>query len=182
MKLVDRLLQRWRIRVAGKHIPAGARVLDIGSWRGDLADQISWLGEYWGIDPKIESDIVEGKKHLLKGYFPQALPDNCTFDVVTMLAVLEHIPRQAQAQLAQDITKVLAPGGTIIITVPSPIVDGILSVLKALRVIDGMSVDEHYGFNVEETLAIFESEQVKLALRARFQLGCNNLFVFRRIS
>lgn len=181
MKLVDRLLQKWRIIKAGKHIPDHAKVLDIGSWQGELADQISKIDEYWGVDPKVEENSICGRKRLVKGYFPHALPAEKDFNAVTLLAVLEHVPREEQLKLARDIAGALAPQGKIIITVPSPIVDSILAILKKLRIIDGMSLDEHYGFQVDDTPQIFETDTIKLVHRSRFQLGCNNLFVFQRI-
>ena len=63
-----------------------------------------------------------------------------------MLAVLEHIPPHEQPGLAAACARHLKPGGYVIITVPNPIVDRILSWLKFLKLIDGMSLEEHYGF------------------------------------
>jgi hypothetical protein len=59
-------------------------------------------------------------------------------------------------------------------------VDTILGVLGRLRMIDGMSLDEHYGFDPGRTEAVFAPPAFRLAVRRRFQLGLNNLFVFER--
>jgi hypothetical protein len=74
----------------------------------------------------------------------------------------------------------LKPNGRLIITVPSPMVDHVLKVLKFLRLIDGMSLEEHHGFEVHQTTAIFPAKDFRLVKRKRFQLGLNNLFVFER--
>ena len=63
-----------------------------------------------------------------------------------MLAVLEHIPVEQHAAVADSCAALLRPGGRVIITVPSPRVDGILHVLMRLRMISGMAAHEHYGF------------------------------------
>ena len=178
MKFLDRVLQRWRISKASSFIPLNAKVLDIGSHHGELADYCSKISEYWGVDPKVEASCVTNKKHLVRGLFPEALPDESNFDAVTMLAVLEHVPTTQQSQLAHAIATNLAPGGRVIITVPSPLVDAILAVLRFLRIIDGMSLEEHYGFKVADTITLFESVGLRLLHRSSFQCGCNNLFVF----
>jgi hypothetical protein len=59
-------------------------------------------------------------------------------------------------------------------------VDGILTVLKALLLVDGLSFEEHHGYRVSMTEEIFDSPTFHLAVRHRFQLGLNNLFVFVR--
>ena len=102
------------------------------------------------------------------------------FDAITMLAVLEHVPTDAQAGLAQACAIHLRPGGQLIITVPSPAVDRILEVLMALRLVHGMSVEQHYGFDTESVPAIFSGHGLGLTVHRRFQCGLNNLFVFRR--
>ena len=46
--------------------------------------------------------------------------------------------------------------------------------------IDGMSVEEHYGFDPARTEAIFAPPDFRLVERRRFQLGLNNLYVFEK--
>jgi hypothetical protein len=93
---------------------------------------------------------------------------------------LEHFPAEAYGPLADGCARFLKPGGSLVITVPSPAVDRILAVLKALRLIHGMSLEEHHGFQVGQTLEIFAPPRFELRQRSSFQLGLNNLFVFRR--
>ena len=53
--------------------------------------------------------------------------------------------------------------------------------LKAFRVLDGMSLEEHHGYNVEQTPRIFANPAFALRHHETFQFGLNNLFVFCRL-
>jgi SAM-dependent methyltransferase len=182
MTPVDRVLQRWRIRQAAGFINAGDRLLDIGTADGALFSMVGGLGDSVGMDPELDFEATTERAgvRFYRGLFPEALPAPMTFDVITMLAVLEHIPPGEQAALARACALHLNPGGRLVITVPSPEVDYILAVLKALRVIHGMSLEQHYGFDVRSVPEIFSAPGLELAARRRFQCGLNNLFVFRR--
>jgi cyclopropane fatty-acyl-phospholipid synthase-like methyltransferase len=185
MKFTDRLLQQWRISRARRFINAGNRILDIGSADGAL---FSALGPAvgkgsLGVDPTLAKPIVVNGCDLLAGFFPQAVPAAAgPFDVITMLAVLEHFPAAAYGDLRDGCRRLLRPGGKLLITVPSPRVDQILEVLKFLRLVDGMSLEEHHGYRVEQTPEIFPAPHFRLVRRETFQLGLNNFFVFERTS
>jgi predicted SAM-dependent methyltransferase len=108
------------------------------------------------------------------------MPPGIQVDVVTLLAVLEHLPPPEQASLAENCYDVLKPGGRIVVTVPSARVDDLLHVLAKLRLVDGMSMHEHYGFNAADTLRVFAEPRFKVVEYRKFQLGLNNLFVFEK--
>jgi SAM-dependent methyltransferase len=180
MKAVDRWLQQWRIAKIKPYLAPGARVLDIGCADGALARLVPGL-DYLGIDPGLDASRSTPSGRLIKGCFPADLPPDATeFDSITMLAVLEHIPLEAQAALAADCFRFLRPGGLALITVPAPAVDCLLAVLKGLRVIDGMSLEEHYGFDVRRVPECFARALLEPFVHRRFQLGLNHLFVFRK--
>jgi 2-polyprenyl-3-methyl-5-hydroxy-6-metoxy-1,4-benzoquinol methylase len=177
---VDRFIQRWRIRKAGEYIPRGARVLDIGCADGAMFKLVRHIGSGIGIDPLLTAPEQLPNARVLPGLFPDVLSPDDTFDAITMLAVLEHVPREAQRPLAMNCARFLRPGGRLIITVPSPAVDKILDVLGALRLIHGMSLEQHYGFKPEETPSVFGSAGLTTTVQRRFQFGLNNLFVFTK--
>ena len=181
MKPVDRMLQRWRIAQARPYIASGARVLDIGCADGVLFDRLkSRIGEGIGIDPDLDHSVDMGHYRLIAGWFPQDLPDARPFDVITMLAVLEHLPPDHLTRLAQDCAQFLKPGGYLVVTVPSPAVDRILDLLKLVSIIDGMSLEEHHGFDPGKTISIFSVGGLALVKAKKFQIGLNNLFVFSK--
>ena len=79
-------------------------------------------------DPLLTEVVKHESYTLIPGIFPNDLIKSNHFNCITMLAVLEHIPREQQKQLSNHFNKILEPLGRIIITVPSPFVDHILSV------------------------------------------------------
>jgi 2-polyprenyl-3-methyl-5-hydroxy-6-metoxy-1,4-benzoquinol methylase len=183
MKTLDRILQRWRIGKARPYITSGARVLDVGCADGALFRQLkSHIGEMVGIDPTLNRSLEMDRCKLISGQFPQNLPDARPFDAITMLAVLEHIPLEQQLRWATECARLLRAGGWLVITTPSPVVDQILTLLKFIRLIDGMSLEEHYGFDPRCIPSIFSTGKIELVKAKKFQFGLNNLFVFRKID
>lgn len=180
MTRLDRFIQRWRIRRASRFISDSARVLDIGCDDGALFRTLTFLRDGIGVDPDLQTNISLENANLIAGFFPADLPDRRGFNVITMLAVLEHIPTSEQASLAGNCFQCLEPGGQLIITVPSPLVDKILAVLKSLGLVHGMKTDQHYGYDVKLTPGLFKSAGFALVQSKRFQLGLNNLFVFAK--
>jgi 2-polyprenyl-3-methyl-5-hydroxy-6-metoxy-1,4-benzoquinol methylase len=123
MKAFDYLLQKQRIAQAAAFINTGAHVLDIGSYDGELFKQLQHKKITGiGVDPLAENTDA-GNYSLVKGIFPDAFAPGEQFDCITMLAVIEHIPPQAQHKLAEACHQYLKPKGRVIITVPSPFVD-----------------------------------------------------------
>jgi SAM-dependent methyltransferase len=101
-----------------------------------------------------------------------------SFDAVVLLATLEHV--RDKEPLARECRRLLRPGGRVIVTVPAPVVDRIVAWLCRLRLADGMSLEEHHGFEPADTPAIFTRHGFDLEHRGWFQLGLNRLYVFRK--
>jgi len=55
-----------------------------------------------------------------------------------------------------------------------------LALLTRLRLIHGMSLEQHYGYEVAQTPATFGAAGLTLESWSRFQIGLNHLFVFRK--
>lgn len=183
MKFIDRVLRDWRIRVGSQYIRPNDKILDIGCFDGHLFKTLKNkpIKPSIGLDPLLEEEKSQQEHIFIPGKFPDAVPENTTFDSIVMLAVLEHIPTNEQQQFNQVFFKLLNNSGRVIITVPSPFVDYILVVLSKLRLIDGMSLEEHYGFKVKDVYTLFDDTRFKLIRHKKFQLGLNNLFVFEKI-
>ena len=167
--------------MAAPFVARGGRVLDVGCADGALFDRLGpRLREGVGIDPDLRAPEQRGAFRLVPGHFPDDLEQAEPFDVIAMLAVFEHVPAGERRAWASACHRLLAPGGALVLTTPSPLVDPVLDVLSWLRVIDGMSLEQHHGFDPHDTPRIFEAAGLALETWSRFQLGLNHLFVFRK--
>lgn len=181
MKYLDRALQRIRFRMIAPYIKPATRLLDIGCADGALYGKAEPLDRYVGVDPCAPITALSPNAKFIRDTFPtpQLTPTE-RFDVIAVTAVLEHVPREAQAAFASACARHSASRGCLAITVPSPAVDSILYLLKGVSLLDGMKDEEHYGFHPETTASIFEPHGFRLERHSRFELGLNHLFVFRR--
>jgi len=180
---MDRWIQKQRINRAIQYIPSESTVLDIGCFQGELFKHMGKrLGMGYGIDPLLPGTIENHRFTLFKGHFPDTWKLKVKLNCVTMLAVLEHIPAEQHQRTVNRIFDALVPGGLVILTVPSNQADRLLSPLKRLGIIQGMSLEEHYGFKSADTKILFEKAGFRLIKHRSFQFGLNNLFVFMRIE
>src|SRR5215475_10332172 len=91
LKSFDYWLQTARIDAAAPFVPDGARVLDIGAADGVLFRRLGdRIAGGVGIDPDAPRTVL-GNVRLVPGKFPDDLDSGETFDVVTALAVVEHL-------------------------------------------------------------------------------------------
>jgi SAM-dependent methyltransferase len=182
VKLVDEIIRDARLAQAVRAIPPGARVLDVGCHDGALFRRLGpALREGVGLDPALRGPLTGERYRLRPGLFPADAPDEPGgFDVVTMLAVLEHLTPVEQKAAAEATHRLLAVGGVVIVTVPAPVVDQLLHWLTRLRVLDGMEAEQHHGFDPAEVTPLMEAVGLRLLRHRRFELGLNHLFVFER--
>lgn len=174
---VDSFLESLRFAKAKPHIPKGACLLDIGAGDGAFLRHLN--GHIYtgvGIDANLTQSVEFEDYRLVKGYFPHDFDTNRTFDVITMLATVEHIPMDVLPKVSDVCWDYLNPGGQVVITVPHPRMDGFLDFLKTFRIVEGFSMHEHYGFDPDCLSDIFNRWQ--LVKRERWGFGCNNLFLF----
>jgi 2-polyprenyl-3-methyl-5-hydroxy-6-metoxy-1,4-benzoquinol methylase len=183
MTWIDRWIQKQRINRVIRYIPHGSTVLDIGCFQGELFQVMGKaLGKGFGIDPLLNETVETPRFTLVKGLFPDDWQIKTKLDCITMLAVLEHIPSLQQPFIAKKNFDLLQPGGLVILTVPSKKADLLLNPLKRMGIIQGMSLEEHYGFDPADTKNLFEKAGFQLIKTQTFQFGLNNLFVFKRFK
>ncbi len=179
---LDHFIARQRFRAAYPHIRKGARVCDLGcgldaAFLGFAAERIA---SGVGVDDQVR-DSATGKWQRVRADIRKPLPlDSGHFDNVVMLAVLEHLPDPEPVLC--EAYRILAPGGSLILTWPSAKVDPILKVLHVLRLVsDEMESDEH-----QKRIPVATLEQMLHRigftdfLHYTFELGLNNLLVASR--
>jgi len=176
---LHRFIRDLRIAQAIPYVRDGDRVLDIGCLDQTLLTLVGpRVKSAVGIDPLVQPS-ERGNVRVFRGTVPGDVQlADASFDCITMLAVLEHVADPAAT--ARECARLLAPGGRVVITVPVPRVDSILSVLRALRLIHGMSLEEHHGYDVNQTMPIFQSAGLVVKVSRSFELELNRLFVFEK--
>jgi SAM-dependent methyltransferase len=181
LQLLDRFLRRWRFSKARPYVGPADRVLDVGCGDGAF---FRYLGEGFasgiGVDPDLTRPVEAGRYRLVPARFPDAFETSDRFTVITMLAVLEHMPDPILRTVPQRCLDILDPDGKVVITVPAPAVDSILHLLIRLRVMRGSAVHEHHGLDPWMIPALFREAGFRPLALKRFELGLNNLFVFQR--
>jgi SAM-dependent methyltransferase len=179
---LDHFIAKLRFRAAYPFIRSGSRVCDLGC--GLEAAFLNYAGDKIshgvGVDDQVE-DGVRGRWWRVRGDISASLPmEPAQFDHVVMLAVLEHL-REPESVL-REAYRILAPGGSLIMTWPSEMVDPILKVLHGLGLVsDEMESDEHQKRIPVETLrTLLQRIGFLKFVHERFEFGLNNLMVASR--
>lgn len=157
-----------RARIANRFISYGhrnGRVLDIGCGSYPIFLITSKFVEKFGIEKMNYPQERLLRKLKLINYDIED-SDNLPFDdeyidVVTMLAVLEHIKYLSLSNVISEVYRILKPGGLFIITVPSPHSDSLLNIMAKLGLISRIEMDDH-------KINLSNAELVKLLRKSKF--------------
>ena len=139
-----------------------------------LKDVEPYISRGVGIDrraPAVESDKLTTLRVDLEATLPF---ESHTFDVITMLAVLEHLCDPLRVLV--EIRRVLTPRGTLILTVPSHAAKPVLEFLAfRLHLVSHAEIADHKRYYGKRDLREL-SARAGFRMRAHryFQLGFNN--------
>ena len=150
---VDLFLAKQRYKIARRQIrsaPNNGRILDIGCGGYPFFLTIVDFAEKYGLDrdigigdaEKIKKDGITLINHNIEQDGQLPFEDNY-FDIVTMLAVFEHIEPAHLVGIHRDIYRILKPGGMYVMTTPAFWTAGLLKLLAKLRVISDVPIKEH---------------------------------------
>lgn len=150
--LLEGMLARQRIALANRLIPPASRtgrLLDIGCGNYPLFLFNTGFSERYGIDRLAGGACRPGETggvnlidHDLERS-PRLPFSDAFFDVVTMLAVFEHIELSGLPAIVSEIRRVLKPGGLFIMTTPAAWTDRILRCMAAVRLVSRVEIEEH---------------------------------------
>jgi ubiquinone/menaquinone biosynthesis C-methylase UbiE len=175
----DRFVAWCRFRAAAPHIGVRSTVCDLGCGAGAPflqyieARLVSGVGldEYVGQSPREKISILRAD---ITGNLPL---ENAQFDHVTMLAVLEHLAQPAT--VLAEACRILRPGGSLIMTWPSSMVDPLLEVLTRIKLVNNeLGFDQHQPrIPLEKLQAMLRTTGFTRFETGKFELGLNNWLV-----
>lgn len=151
--ILEGLLARLRCRMANALIKDKLRqgkILDIGSGSHPFFLLNTEFFEKYGVDQVFTEDdakkFIDKKIHLshfdINENNKLLFPDEY-FDVVIMLAVVEHLTSTELDRLLQEIYRVLKKGGNFIFTTPAPWTDKLLKLLAKINLLSAAEIKEH---------------------------------------
>jgi ubiquinone/menaquinone biosynthesis C-methylase UbiE len=182
--LFEGFLARQRALLADRLIPEAARsgrILDIGCGTFPLFLTMVRFHEKHGLDKVSAHQMDMGDERISIRSFDietdvrLPCPDQF-FEVVTMLAVFEHIEPSRLPDILQEIFRVLKDGGSFIMTTPAPSADRLLRLLAKCNLVSREEIEEHKGAYSHRMIADFleKSGFDRSNLRhGRFEAGLN---------
>jgi ubiquinone/menaquinone biosynthesis C-methylase UbiE len=155
------------------------RLLDIGcGWNYALLQAVEpYIFRGHGLDFKVP-ELQRGRLFVQQFNINDKLPfADDEFDVVTMLAVLEHLA-EPRAVL-REVRRVLQPQGKLLLTVPSHLAKPVLEFLAfRLGLVSADEIRDHKRyFNRTDLVEILSEAGLQIVLHQYFQLGMNNFCV-----
>ena len=180
----DRFVAWCRFRAITPHIRFQSRVCDIGCGAGApfLQHVESRLSSGIGLD-EYAGESTKEKITVVRANITVRLPlEGGQFDHVTMLAVLEHL-KEPKNVLAEA-HRLLRPGGSLIMTWPSSLVDPILEVLTRIGLVNNeLGFDQHQPrIPVAKLREMLKDMGFTKIENGKFEFGLNNWLVAHKES
>lgn len=168
--VLEKYLSEKRGRKADKLISSErrkGRILDIGCGGNPIfLKKVKFQSKYGldKIDKVNDERFIEKSENSIR-FFNQDLDENVNlpfgnefFDVITMLAVFEHIDPQKLPELLNEIFRILKPSGIYILTTPAPWAKYLLIIMAKLKLVSSIEIEEHKGaYSKPEVFSLLEN-------------------------
>jgi len=149
--LLEPLLARLRTQRANGLIPQKlreGRILDIGCGSYPYFLAHTAFKEKFAVDQlPLSRELAERNQieffELNLNAEPKLPFAESYFDVVTLLAVVEHLNPESMAILFRESHRVLRPGGMVILSTPAAWSDGLLRLMARLNLVSAEEIHEH---------------------------------------
>lgn len=160
--LLEAFLATKRARLADRLIPSSARqgrILDIGCGSFPFFLTSIEFAEKYALDKTIAegNSKLDGLGITYLNFDIEAgakLPfEDGYFDIVTMLAVFEHLEPSKLPDILRDVHRLLKQEGMFVMTTPAAWTQNILRVLARLNLVSSAEVEEHKGAYGHESIA-----------------------------
>jgi ubiquinone/menaquinone biosynthesis C-methylase UbiE len=187
--LLEVFLAKKRAKLANNLIAKshrGGRILDVGCGSYPYFLTTTKFKEKFGIDPSMDLSLLKDKSVNLQTIKidKKTLPFKVNyFDVVTMLAVFEHIEHDHLISVIREIKRIMKKDGQLIITTPAPWSDKILHLMARTWLISSEEIHEHKHNHPKskiESLLVeagFEKSKIKSGY---FEFGFNMWFAAKK--
>jgi len=182
--LLEQILSSYRQTIALKLIDnkfQSGTILDIGCGQfPSFLTKVNIKNKY-GIDQYFINDLSKiNKCHIYLKKVDLSKEINLPFDdnffnVITMLAVIEHIEKNVLKTIFSEVHRTLSKNGLLVITTPSKKIDKLMKILASIRLLSSVEISEHKTlFNLKQ-LRSFVNEHSKLSIikSGHFQLFAN---------
>ena len=158
------------------------RLLDVGcGWDYRLLKEVRpFIKSGIGIDFKVgkyEDDKIKTIPMTMTDHLPFA---SASFDIVTMMAVLEHLADPLS--MMRETQRILKNDGRLVLTVPSKIAQPVLQFLAYRISIVSMTEmrDHKQYFDHDEPKKMFSQTGMTIECHLYFQLSMNNFCVVKK--
>jgi len=144
-----------------------------------LKDKNLSFKKYFGYDPLTKKDI--NKKNLFITSNFKTL-QKYRFDIITMFAVLEHLPYPDFN--FKPILDLLNKEGFLFLTTPTKLAKPVLEFLSfKLNIISRREIEEHqHYFSLDEIEKLFKKYGLKVDRRKTFELRMNNYVLLKNVA
>lgn len=161
-------------------------VLDLGCGRAEILEKYApRIQSYCGIEYSEDSVQALRKAHPEASFFSRNLDQDTLaldkqFDCILMVALIEHLFNQKHVM--DEVASALKPGGTIVLTTPTPFGNDVIHRLGAtIGLFAKAAVDDHIVIYNHHRLKLLAKEvDLKLTRYYTFQFGCNQFATFTK--